>query len=69
MKLSWDELTPEVKKAADVLGLYEKVWPVYQKDGSGMACEDLDWDELDEEQQEAAETLGYDEDAWDADDE
>jgi hypothetical protein len=57
-KTKWEELSPEVKKAAEELGFTSDGWPTKPKE-----C-DKGWIDLEKEKQAAATTLGYDEETW-----
>ncbi|KAL7507207.1 hypothetical protein ACHAWX_005074 [Stephanocyclus meneghinianus] len=61
--LDWDELPPEVQKAAEKLGFLEDSW---DDDEEPEECDKL-WNQLSEEEQDAARVLGYDERKWNSD--
>ncbi|KAL3784819.1 hypothetical protein HJC23_013859 [Cyclotella cryptica] len=61
--LDWDELPPEVQKAAEKLGFHEDSW---DDDEEPEEC-DKDWNQLSEEERDAARVLGYDERRWNSD--
>lgn len=59
----WNELPPDVKEAAQILGYDQNRW-----DNGGVTWSDSKyWDELPLEAQEAASVFGFDEMAWNAD--
>lgn len=58
----WDELPPDVKNAAMILGYNQYLWD----NGGTSWLDELDWDELPPEAQEAAFVLEYDEASWNA---
>lgn len=57
----FEELPPEVKKAAKSLGYTSSIWDY---DGK-VPIENKDWEDLTAEEQTAARTLGYNREKWD----
>eukprot|EP00759_Apiculatamorpha_spiralis_P018716 PhF_6_TR25104/c0_g1_i1/m.34489/K17839/PAO4, PAO3, PAO2; polyamine oxidase len=57
----WEELKPEVQRAASTLGYTKKTWD----SGKDTAISNKDWEELSSEQQSAAKILGYNQASWD----
>ncbi|CAB9514039.1 CLECT [Seminavis robusta] len=59
--LSWDDLPPEARAAAEALGYDQMTWD----NGIPIPVDDLFWADLTPEQQENAAVLGYDQETWD----